>query len=97
VKGLCLVQVNEGFHPKFCFTVGVGNMNMHSRLFTREEKETKRTLTKNGWSHAVMISASCVTIEIPTLTLKYQVEFTKPRTPNPPIEKGHPKVTFFSF
>jgi len=39
------------FYPKFGFSVGVDNMNMHSLLFPREEEKPVILFLKNCWTH----------------------------------------------
>gem|GEM_PF-6656308 len=50
-KPLIHRQFNFRLEPKLSFTIRMRHMNVNSRFFPREEKETKCTLAKYGWGH----------------------------------------------
>lgn len=47
-----LSQLNLRFKPKLGLAMTTVNMDMHSRLFAREEKEAKTSLTEYRWTHS---------------------------------------------
>jgi len=51
-------QFHRRLQPKLGLSVRVGHMDVHSRFFPREEKETKRPCPKNSWCQECVPNAA---------------------------------------
>lgn len=51
-----LRQRDGRFQPVLGFTIGVGNMDMHSQFFTRKEEQAERTFFNDCRRHGYILS-----------------------------------------
>jgi hypothetical protein len=57
VQTVILRQLDRGFKPILCFTLGALHVNVHAPLFTREKVEAETTFAKNRGAHRPAIVA----------------------------------------
>jgi putative addiction module killer protein len=51
-------QLNLRLQLELGFSVGMGDVHVHPRLFPRKEEEAKRPMTENGRNHARIIAVA---------------------------------------